>query len=220
MQRFCILAVAAVFACGAHGQSTRPQLTWQGDVDRSCLIVIRGKHIEVQPRQGASNAATRFNAALPDRTVAVRLEVLEGRGWVRIAEQPRAANDFSAVIAIDDSQQGASHYSLALYWPIDDRIAKMDRLKWSGRVTGAAVIACRARTCAAESSLSATVVKPQFRFSAPLPPHDNTVQLSVSMGTARVLENPSAANSYTVRIAAGGAPVPEDVEFTLSWERQ
>ena len=58
----------------------------------------------------------KFSRPLPDRDVDVRLEDPEGRGEIRLIEQPRQQNNYTARVSIRDPQAGAGEYSFTLVW--------------------------------------------------------------------------------------------------------
>lgn len=89
-----------------------PRMVWQGDVTGSAILYIRGDKVTVEAAQGQA----RFRTPLPDVRQDVKMQVLEGRGRVHIVEQPRADNEYTLAVAIDDRQSGTSAYSLAFFW--------------------------------------------------------------------------------------------------------
>lgn len=98
-----------------------PQFTWEGEVDGTVVISVRGNRVEVQVQQGqpVTRERYRFFAPLPDSRQDVRLSVRESRGGVRITQQPRLDNDYTLAITIQDLQDGASFYKLDAYWEAD-----------------------------------------------------------------------------------------------------
>src|SRR5581483_1372791 len=138
------LALATVFFArsGPNASPTAPpQMTWQGHVGGTVFLYIQRKHVKAEQKDGGqvSGQHFRFNGPLPDTRQDVRVQVLEGRGYVHVVEQPRADNDFTLAVAIEDRQSGASPYSLALYWNAEDA-GRRDQLAWTGRVQGEALI--------------------------------------------------------------------------------
>jgi len=91
---------------------------WSARVDGSDYVMLRGdtvttRHLKWQPLRDVGYNVT---SPLPLRPVTVRLNVLRGRGRVTIAEQPRAANDYTAVVLVDDEQGGDDIYEFELTW--------------------------------------------------------------------------------------------------------
>jgi len=69
-------------------------------------------------------AASRWRAAcstsrkpLPSREVTVSLEEPQGRGEIRLLEQPRESNGYRARVLIRNPQAGPGDYSFRLAWP-------------------------------------------------------------------------------------------------------
>lgn len=222
------LALAPVLVAQTDpAMQTRPQMVWQGDVDTTAFLYIQAKRLQVENKEGApvANQRYRFNDRLPPSRQDVRLRVIEGRGYVRIVEQPRADNDYTLAIAIEDRQPGGSFYSLALYWDatsIFDRANEGSRgqLKWSGRVEETVMVTCAVDRCSSEALSGAPVMREHFKFTRPLPTRDVEVKLDNvdGRGEVRIAEQPGERNGYTARIEVRDpqAGVGE-YAFTLSW---
>ena len=105
----CLLVTLAATASVAE-----ERFQWKGRVDGVDEILIRGRsvrvnHIEAMPIQRQDH---RFSDALPSRAVEVELNVIEGRGNVRLMEQPSERNDFTAVVRIEDDSSGAGIFGI------------------------------------------------------------------------------------------------------------
>jgi hypothetical protein len=214
----------------------QPQLVWEGQVDGASLLRVRGNRIDLEERQGlpVQRQRFRFFERLPDSRLSVRLAVVEGRGEVRILEQPRLENNYTLAVLIDDRQGGSSFYSLAFYWesrggffPPSPRGTtsssdRMESLTWSGRVDDEAVVSCRREECVVEAARGAGVTRDRFRFSRALPSRDTQVSLdrTEGRGQIRLLQQPREENGYTAQVGirdpSGGAG---DYSFTLVWAR-
>lgn len=222
------LLVIAGFCAAVACAQPAPQLTWEGEVDGIVVLHIHGRKVELEYKQGAPVRKQRlaFHNALPDTRQSVRVEVREGRGSVTVTSQPRIENDFTADVTIEDRQDGASFYSLALYWEASDmteeRQTRRDHITWSGRVDGEAVIACAASRCESQAREGGPVGRERFKFTRPLPASEVRVTLDETSGRAdiRVLEQPSASNNYrasiVIRALQGSAG---QCSFVLSWPR-
>ncbi|MCS7314069.1 MAG: hypothetical protein RMI94_07160 [Bryobacterales bacterium] len=209
----------------------QPQMLWEGQVDGVSVLRIRGGQLDVEDVRGlpVQRQRTRFFERLPEWRQNVRLEVIEGRGRVRILEQPRAENSYTLSVEIDDHQGGSSWYSLAFYWagggdsragfPIRGESGG-ERLWWSGRVDGEAVIHCRRDTCEVETTLGAPVTRDRYRFTRALPRQRVLVSLEEKQGRGevRLIEQPREENDFTARVLIrdpqGG---PADYSFVLAW---
>ena len=237
MERNGRLAALCVLACcqAAFAQD-QPQLVWEGVVDGTSVLSVRGNRVQIDDREGlpVQRQRHRFFDRLPDSRQNVRMEVREGRGRVRILEQPRAENNYVLSVSIEDRQGGSSFYSLEFFWDTErggffspepargNSNPDGDRLTWSGRVDDEAVVECRGSECRAAVPRGNPVTRERFRFSRPLPNREATVSLDEYDGRGEVLllEQPRRENGYTARVRIrdpkGGA---SDYSFTLSWTR-
>lgn len=225
------LALFLVIAASAAAQ----QFVWEGEVDGVVTLNIRGKRMAPADVRGAPvrREKFRFYSALPGTRQPVRLEVRQGRGSVRIVDQPRLDNDYSLSIQIEDLQPGASFYSIALYWETDRSEAEdreflrdkgeLDRVVWSGRVEGEVIVSCHAKVCESRAQRGGPPLNEKFKFTRPLPANDAPVSLDGSdgPGEVRLIEQPRASNQYTARVLIrDGQPGISDYSFTLSWPRR
>jgi hypothetical protein len=153
--------------------------------------------------------------------------VIEGRGFVRIVEQPRAENDFTLAVSIEDRQPGSGFYSLALYWTSDsierrDDRSRMGQIRWSGRVDDEVVVSCAASACTSAAVSGSPVMHEKAKLSAPLPQAEVPVELETveARGAVTVVEQPSERNGYTVRVRIRDKdPGSSDYAFNLKWRR-
>jgi len=220
-----VLALAPAF-----GQD-RPQLVWQGEVEGTATLFITRQHLGIEEKGGfkVREQQFHFNHPLPDTPVTVRLEKLEGRGYVQILEQPRADNDYTLAVSIEDRQSGSAPYSLAFYWdtssePLEKsrNASRGGRLTWKGRVDDEVVVSCHQNTCETKATSGRPVLHESFRFSRPLPESEVEVSLEKTdgRGEIRLLEPPEEKNGYTARVLIrdreNGA---SDYTFTLAWTR-
>jgi hypothetical protein len=223
---------------------TTPKFVWQGDVDETAVLRIRGDHLDVQSPKGerVQHQRYRFFHLPPDSRQQVRLEILEGRGSVRIARQPTADNDYTMEIDIEDLQQGRAHYSIALYWdsPADemqegakkwrDRGWQGDdvsnakestgKMTWRGHVDSDATVECQASACRSQSTQGMPVGHERVRFEKPLPQQEVAVSLTGddANGNIRVVQQPLRSNNYAVRVQiADGCGNRKECMFTLTW---
>lgn len=118
---------AAFIAVGTAlpAQAQNSKLNWSGTVDGYVRLRIQGNRVPVQTLSGKAPQDVRsdLDGSMPRRNTSVRLERHDGRGTVRIVEQPNSRNDYTCVVDIDDSRYaGSQNYYL--------------RLSWSGRDNG------------------------------------------------------------------------------------
>jgi hypothetical protein len=219
--------------CALLAQGAAPQFVWQGQVDGIAILHLQGKHLAVQIQQGdpVERQQFHFSDALPDTLQKVRVEVLEGRGYVHVIDQPSIENHYTLAVGIEDRQPGSAFYSIALYWDTSNNgfergASKTDKVTWTGRVDRAAVVSCQLKSCVSASEQGAEhgppVANEHFKFSKPLPDRDTEVHLEGldGRGEIRLIEQPRESNHYTARVSirdpgTGAA----DYAFTLVWNR-
>ena len=94
-------------------------LRWSGLVDGVAEIRIQGGRVDAISPRGDVLRSVRYNvvgSSLPRRDVRLELGRSEGRGAVRIAQQPSVWNQYTAVIRIDDSASGYGSYAFDVRW--------------------------------------------------------------------------------------------------------
>lgn len=223
----CALLSAPAFLAQPDTIEQKPQLVWEGEVDATTFLYVHGKRLQVENKEGAAPARPRYHLydALPSSRQDVRLHVREGRGYVHIVEQPRADNDYTLAVAIEDRQAGSSLYSIALYWDattIFDRGERnRSRLKWSGRVEDEVIVSCAVDRCTSAAVRGAAVMREHFKMARPLPQRDVAVRLENvdGRGEVRLVEQPTERNGYTARVQirdpqAGAG----EYAFALTWK--
>jgi hypothetical protein len=211
-----LLAIASI----VHAQ----QFTWEGDVDKSTILSLKGRHIQVEG-DPVKNPHYRFISPLPDSTQEIRMEVRESRGVVQIIAQPRIENDYTASIRIDDPQDGSSHYSIALYWETGRGSFEMnlDRVNWTGRVDEEVVVSCHEKICESRAEKGMAVMREKYKFTHALPKREIPVTLenTIGRGEVRIIEQPSKENNYTVRVAIRDRQAGiDDYGFMLTWPKK
>lgn len=226
-----VIAACILFGLMAAGAETKPQFTWQGQVDGVVVLHVQGKKVDVETKGPAvERQAFKFNSTLPDSRQDVRLEIREGRGSVRLTEQPRIDNSYTASIVIEDRQDGAAFYSLALYWNTesgsfadepDRTVGRVDHASWSGRVTASAIIECRESRCESKVEGGLPASREKVKFTRPMPAVEMRVWLDNTDGPAdfSVLESPTQQNNYTARVQIRTMAHGGDCSFVLSWPR-
>ena len=101
-----------------EGEATSGRLHWRGTVDDNVQLVIRDGFVDVRTIGGTeyNDANYNFTSPLPRRRITVGVNKLNGRGTVRILQQPSRENDFTAVIEIKDPSGGARMYEIEVLW--------------------------------------------------------------------------------------------------------
>jgi hypothetical protein len=227
-----------------QAQSFRPQFPqqeriarfrWEGVVDGTSVIRIRRRQVSVEHLSGLPVQRQRydFTDPLPSSRVEVELEVIEGRGRVRLVEQPRANNDYVAAVRIEDPDRGQGRYAFELRWQDRDwrgdddwprpRPRDVESFAWRGRVDDESIIRVRGEQVWVENLSGYGVSGERYRFSSPLPMRPLQVNLVDAEGRGEVviIEQPGRDNDYTaavrIRDRQSGASA---YAFTLTWTRR
>jgi hypothetical protein len=210
-----------------------PQFVWQGQVDGVAILHLQGKTLTVQTQFGGpvERQVFRFSAALPDVRQDVRLQVLEGRGYVHVVDEPSVENHYILAVEIDDRQPGSSFYSIALDWDTSSSAfergaPKVEKLSWRGRVDRAVVVSCREKSCTSTAEpgtvSGAPVADEHSKFSKALPDRDTEVRLedTEGRGEVRLTQQPRQNNQYTAQVSIRDpGPGSGDYAFSLEWNR-
>jgi hypothetical protein len=243
--RVLVLLLLAMAVRAQTPPAASPKFVWEGDVDEAAVLYVRGDHLEVENPRGerVQHQRYRFFHLAPDSRQQVRLEVVEGRGSVRITQQPTLENDYTIIIDIEDRQEGRGHYSIGLYWEasgddfqtgakrwrdrgwqgdgIAEPLGAITKLRWRGHVDSEAIVECRASAChALTQHRGMPVTRERVRFDKPLPRQEVLVSLAGddANGNIRVLEQPLRSNGYAVRVQiTAGCGGRKECGFTLTW---
>lgn len=208
-------------------------MTWSGRVDDVVRIRVNGRRAITQTISGRGTTGINFNfaRALPNRNVDVSVTKRDGRGSVRVIEQPTNRNGHTAVIEIRDSSGGADYYSFDLSWerrgggsgggivrPPENYSGQMT---WRGNVddTVRIRISNRQATINVMRGRYPTSVSTNFRTNLPRRAVSVSVRKISGRGNVRVVEQPSRQNGYTavveIRDSRGG---DDRYEFVADWD--
>ncbi len=181
-------------------------LTWSGRVDDEAVVSCRREECLAEAVRGGAVARerVRFSGPLPARDTQVNLDRTAGRGQIRLIQQPREENGFTAQVAIRDPQGGAGDYSFSLVWARPSReepgVGFAHRgMLWGGRVDGRIRVIVEGSSARVEVISGAPVASERADFSRSLPPRNNpnaTVRRLRGRGRVEILEYPSARNNY------------------------
>jgi hypothetical protein len=202
---------------------------WRGEVDGIDDILIKGsqvkiEHIAEKPIQSQDH---RFSAPLPFGEVELQLQVIHGRGSVRIMEQPSKRNGYTAVVRVDDQDQaGDDRYEFELSWSRED-LRESDvyesTFRWRGRVDVGCEIEIQGRRHKVTDGGGSGTQEKGATFSEPLPDSEVPVSVEKRKGRGRVelIQTPDSRNDYTAVVKIedrkGGS---DDYEIELRWPRQ
>ena len=95
------------------GQEYHSRFRWEGVVDGTVIVRIRRRQVDVETLSGLPVQRQRhdFTDPLPLARVDVDLNVIEGRGRVRLVQEPRPNNDYVAMVRIEDEDRGSGRYA-------------------------------------------------------------------------------------------------------------
>jgi hypothetical protein len=127
--RYAIFIAIVVSVNGpALAQSSRPSLTWRGEVTGGATLFIQGNRVDVQGRDTGSvdRPTYRFRDMLPAVNQTVQVRVAQGSGRVQVVEQPSQSNDYSAIVDIRNNGR-PQLYSLEFFWKDDNDLISENR---------------------------------------------------------------------------------------------
>lgn len=209
-------------------------MTWSGSVDDVVRITVRGRNVISSGRTfpNPDPRAVSFNVInpLPRRAVTVMVRTIEGRGSVRVLEQPNSRNNYAVVIEIRDPRGGADRYNLELDWggpgAGDPEMPRPEpgsgSMNWQGNVDDTVQIRIQRRQ-ATESVISGrypTSVVANFQRALPNRPVEVSLRIIEARGLVRILEQPNRNNGFSalieIRDSRSGAG---RYSFVLDWDR-
>lgn len=123
LKRFApALALGATLLATAGAAQASGQIRWSGSVDDTVVVYVHGRDVRTETVSGksASDVSTDIAGRIGRRPLSVSLRQGNGRGRIRLIQQPSASNDYTAAIRIRDSQPGRDHYSFVLDWQSDE----------------------------------------------------------------------------------------------------
>ena len=115
--RHALLGTILLITAAAGFAQNRPSLTWEGDVEGTALLIIQGDRVSVDTRSTGRVARTSFRFREPlDARERIEVENRLGGARVQVVEQPRRANDFTAIVEVDARNRGMQRVSLDFYF--------------------------------------------------------------------------------------------------------
>ena len=95
----------------------RTALQWSGNVDDNLLIVLRPGGVSYRTVSGDAPRGVQASfSGLPSTATSVNVSLTQGRGNVFVAQQPSAANGYTALIRVQDPQSGYGRYAFDVTW--------------------------------------------------------------------------------------------------------
>jgi len=189
----------------SRGEGRTDTLVWSGRVAEDITVSCRAQSCASVPDYGAPVAAEKFKFTrpLPDRAVEVKLARHEGRGEIRLVEQPSERNHYTARVSIHDPQSGSSDYSFTLTWNRSAAAAAPPApsrgLLWTATVAGRVRVTLSGGAAFAHALDSGQVSNQRADFVEPLPARSGlipAVKILQGRGQASIVEIPSEQNHY------------------------
>lgn len=211
-----------------RGEGHPEALTWSGKVDEEAVVSCQGKTCSSSAARGAPVAGEhfKFTRPLPDRAVDVTLGQRDGRGEIRLIEQPSERNHYTARVLIRDPQAGSADYSFKLTWnrPTGREpppIPVGQGLVWSGAVAGRVRVVVSGGASISQADDGGRVSNERANFVQPLPARSDlqpVIKLLRGRGRVQIMEAPSQQNNYQLVFEISDPGPGADIyEVELDW---
>jgi len=118
----CVSLAVRVHAQNASDQAETSRasafITWRGVVDDKVEVAFQGSNVRTTIVHGkpVENQDYHVNQPMPSDNVTVALSRVEGRGTVKIVQQPDRDNGFTTIVRIHDRRGGSDLYKFSLTW--------------------------------------------------------------------------------------------------------
>ena len=212
----------------SRGEGRAETIAWSGRVDEEALVSCQAKTCSSTAASGAPVAGEhfKFTRPLPGRPVEVTLGERDGRGEIRLVEQPSERNHYTARVSIHDPQGGSSDYSFKLVWnrPAGNEpppIPAGSGLVWSGSVTGRARILVKAGAAISQGLEGGRVSNQRADFMQALPARSDlqpALKTLHGRGRVEIVETPSQQNNYQLIFEIDDpGPGAGDYQVELDW---
>lgn len=192
--------------------AARGKSVWRGKVIGTVKVSIKGQDLEYP--EGTSTDAS-LSERLPDYSYTVkRVRRLSGTSNVRLLEQPTSSNSYATVVSIDSKKADT------LGFEVEWELKRLGVITWKGQVAGRSLIRVQGPFVDVEQ-IGGEPAKNTSYQGDPLPKQETAVKVRKLNGKfdLRLVEMPSAANSYIATIAVDGTESEtDDVSFELSWQ--
>jgi hypothetical protein len=196
----------------------RVLLDWSGRVDSVARITIQGGGAHVSLIGSEDNGAGDLHVRneLPHRDGTITVQIASGRGDVDVVQQPRADNDYIAIVRIRDHSGGADRYQLTALWTPgattaevagevyaprrrDVNVRDVGMLHWSGDVDKTVVVRWRADRAMLQTVDGATARNVRADVAGVgLPARDVNLRIVQREGRGNIVieQQPSSGNDY------------------------
>lgn len=103
---------------GNNNGNAAGRVYWNGMVDDVVYLQIRGRSLNVRTVSGRNygNGTSNFTSPMPRRNLSVEVEKKDGRGDVRVIQQPSRQNNWTAIVEIRDKDGGADNHRVEIFW--------------------------------------------------------------------------------------------------------
>ena len=199
-------------------------VTWRGRVDGRTNLIIEGSKLTTDAVTGRKlgNGRADWNGELPRREVNVIIRKTDGRGSARVIQQPRRANGFTTIVAVDDRRRGSDNYQIKVSWRPSNRQEAYSKGKvvWRGRVDQTGQVTIAGEDVFSEAISGRALTNVRFDIDGYLARRRGTVSIKKldGRGTVTILEQPSQNNDYSAVIKVFDPKGSDDYyEFEVTW---
>lgn len=212
---------------GGGGSGTTGTASWSGRVDDRANIIIRGGNIRSEDVSGTGLQVSykNMNGSLPRRATTVSATKRNGRGDVRVIQQPSRSNDYTAIIQIADSRGGSDNYNVDISWTRQggnsgNEPYRSGSVRWRGRVDQTANIIISGSEVQTQDSAGTGLSDVNFNITGYLAnrPGSVTARKRNGRGSVTVTQQPSWENDFTAIVQifdpSGGA---DNYEVDINW---
>lgn len=204
--------------------TTTGTLTWNGRIDGRTNLIIRGSSVRAQAITGRNlgNGTSNWVGVLPRRQANLVVRTLDGRGRVSVTQQPTRANNFTAIVTVDDPKRGSDNYRIQARWMASNVQEAYSRGKvtWRGRVDNTGIITISGEDVTSFAKSGRALTNVSFDIDGYLARRRGTVSVRKrdGRGTVTILEQPSRQNDYVAVIQVFDSKRSDDYyELDITW---
>lgn len=209
------------------GGGSQGTASWSARVDDRANIIIRGGTIRSEDAAGTGLQVNyqNMNGSLPRRATIVSATRRDGRGDVRVIQQPSRTNDYTAIIQVVDSRGGSDNYTVDISWTRSSANSgnepyRSGSVRWRGRVDQTADIIISGSDVQTQDAAGTGLSGVTFNITGYLAarPGSVTARKRNGRGSVTVKQLPSWENDFTAIVQVfdpgGGA---DDYEVDINW---
>lgn len=178
---------------------------WRGSVDGKVFLIFHENKVETERERGKKIEDMRYSYSnkIPGSNFKVMLKKIEGRGNIKIVENPSYNNNYSVKVLVDDGPyRGRDIYDFYLYWEKENSENKDLDFYWEGKVDGSDYIIVKDNNVTIKHIEAKKIRDMHYKFYSYLPHKSQNVELFVlrGRGKVKIVEQPSYFNRYSVKI--------------------